>query len=70
MATKNCKSCGHKPHSGICSQNCKMCAAAEVAYAEIDKAPLTQVERNQRYREKNREKYNAYMRRYRARVKT
>lgn len=33
------------------------------------KAPLTQVERNQRWREKNREHWNAYMREYRKRKK-
>jgi phosphopantothenate synthetase len=35
----------------------------------IKRATLTQVERNARWRAKNREKYNAWMRDYRARKK-
>ena len=43
--------------------------STEVTVSENDKRPLSQSERNARYRARNRDKYNAYMRDYRRRKK-
>lgn len=77
-----CSLCHHE-HKGTCYPNCPVCcpkpAKATVAKppTKVPRAAApkvakkasggTQSERNRRYREKHRAKYNAYMRAYRKR---
>ncbi len=79
-----CSLC-HHDHKGPCYPNCPVCCGKPVKAVRLPgvaaepvakKSPApkssvksTQAERNRRYREKNRERYNAYMREYRKRAK-